>query len=88
MQCFILTASVKSTLVVDSVYILTKLMEHIIKVNDTGYGACLKSMSRIITLQLVQLKKARSYKPTLHAPNNGKRCGICNLILLNARSFT
>ena len=44
MQCFILTASVKSTLVVNSVYIFTKLMEHIIKVNDTGYGACQGSL--------------------------------------------
>ena len=40
------------------------------------------------TLQLVQLQKARSYKPTWHVSNNGKRCGICNLIPLNARSST
>ena len=30
----------------------------------------------------------RTYKPTWHVSNNGKRCGICNLILLNARSST
>ena len=33
------------------------------------------------TLQSVQLQKARSYKPTCHVSNNGKRCGICNLSL-------
>ena len=40
------------------------------------------------TLQLVQLQKDRSYKPTWHVSNNGKKCGICNLIPLNARSST
>ena len=44
------------------------------------------------TLQLVQPQKARSYnrpgKPTWYVSNNGKRCGICNLTLLNARSST
>ena len=36
MQGFILTASKKSTLVVDSTEILTKLMECEMKVNGTG----------------------------------------------------
>ena len=36
MQCFILTATENCTLVVDSTYILTKLMEREMKVKDTG----------------------------------------------------
>ena len=39
-------------------------------------------------LALVQQQKARSYKPTWHVSHNGKRCWICNLILINARSST
>ena len=37
-------------------------------------------------LSISSTTESEVYKQTEHASNNGKRCGICNLTLLNARS--